>query len=93
MINYNDRYCDKMEEEAMSPLDDCPESPESSESCEKQMIDIINSHQQNNHNSPVNGKKILGFVSNHKGNALKRIGFGDNLRKSVALSSDRYISF
>lgn len=45
----------KMEEEAMSPLDDCPESSESSESCGKQMIDIINSHQQNNHNSPVNG--------------------------------------
>lgn len=59
MIIYEVRKCDKMEEEAMSPLDDCPESPESSESCEKQMIDIINSHQQNNHNSPVNGKDSL----------------------------------
>lgn len=46
----------KMEEEAMSPLDDCPESSESSESCEKQMINIINSHQQN---SPLNGNSAL----------------------------------
>ncbi|KAK6618709.1 hypothetical protein RUM43_013100 [Polyplax serrata] len=45
-----------MEEEAMSPLDDCPESPESSESCEKQMIDIINSQHHNHHSSPLNGK-------------------------------------
>lgn len=52
----------KMEEEAMSPLDDCSESPESSESCEKQMIDIINSHQQNSHNSPVNGKQLINKI-------------------------------
>ncbi|EEB19080.1 hypothetical protein Phum_PHUM549700 [Pediculus humanus corporis] len=32
------------EESAMSPLDDCPESSESNQSCDKQMIDIINSH-------------------------------------------------
>lgn len=58
----------------MSPLDDCPESPESSESCEKQMIDIINSHQQNNHNSPVNGKR--NFFTPFSDGALSEIKIG-----------------
>ena len=60
IISGYEGFINKMDEEsAMSPLDDCPESSESNQSCDKQMIDIINSHRQNNHNNPsINGNKI-----------------------------------